>query len=97
MRSDKHVAVRGAKGVLISADAQPSANGRQLNMDGAVGLLEQAMQPFLVLGDVARGHRLLPLLDDFGAAERHANSEHPACRQQSAKSPAGQQPQEQCR
>lgn len=53
LRTDEHVAVRGTKGVLVSAEAQPAANGRQLNMDGAVGLLEQAMQQMEALSQAA--------------------------------------------
>ncbi|CAM2168914.1 type VI secretion system secreted protein VgrG [Paraburkholderia sacchari] len=53
LRSDGHVAVRGAKGVLVSAEAQTAANGQQLNMRGAVGLLEQALQQMEALSEAA--------------------------------------------
>ncbi|KWN68305.1 type VI secretion protein Vgr [Burkholderia ubonensis] len=54
LRSDDHVTVRGAKGVLISAEAQPAANGQQLNMEGAQGLLEQALQQMEALSEAAK-------------------------------------------
>ncbi|WP_176043948.1 type VI secretion system Vgr family protein [Burkholderia vietnamiensis] len=54
LRSDEHVAVRGAKGVLVSAEAQPAACGRQLNMDGAQGLLAQALQQMEALSEAAK-------------------------------------------
>jgi type VI secretion system secreted protein VgrG len=47
-----HVAVRGAKGVLITTDA-PDAGGRQLDMEAAKGLLEQALQQMESLAGVA--------------------------------------------
>jgi len=53
VRSDEHVAVRGAKGVLVSSESQPAANGQQLNMDGARGLLEQALQQMEALSQAA--------------------------------------------
>lgn len=40
LRSDAAVAVRGAKGVLISAAASPGAAGTQLERDGLVGVAE---------------------------------------------------------
>jgi type VI secretion system secreted protein VgrG len=54
LRSDGHVAVRAAKGVLISADAQPNATGQQLDMRGAQSLLDQALQQIKSLADAAR-------------------------------------------
>ncbi|WP_042273101.1 DUF2345 domain-containing protein, partial [Paraburkholderia heleia] len=54
LRSDEHVAVRGAKGVLVSSEAQPAANGRQLAMEGAQGLLEQALHQMEALSEAAQ-------------------------------------------
>jgi len=51
LRSDKAVAVRGAEGVLLSAEASPDAEGAQLARAGLVGLAE-VMQG--VLDEVAR-------------------------------------------
>ncbi|MGF6639957.1 type VI secretion system Vgr family protein [Paraburkholderia sp. MM6662-R1] len=53
LRTDGRVAVRGAKGVLVSAEAQPAANGQQLGMQGAQGLLDQALQLMKGLADAA--------------------------------------------
>ena len=71
LRSDKAVAVRGAQGVLLSAEASPDAEGAQLARAGLVGLAE-VMQG--VLDEVARlaavhtedeptGQRLAALVD----------------------------------
>ncbi|MBC8642548.1 DUF2345 domain-containing protein, partial [Caballeronia sp. EK] len=54
LRSDEHVAVRAAKGVFISADAQFAANGKQLDMQPAQGLLEQAYQQMQSLSEAAK-------------------------------------------
>jgi type VI secretion system secreted protein VgrG len=43
LRTDGHVAVRGGKGVLVSAEAQPNASGPQLAMQDANATLQQAM------------------------------------------------------
>ncbi|MCP2019357.1 UNVERIFIED_ORG: type VI secretion system secreted protein VgrG [Pseudomonas reinekei] len=42
LRSDGHGAIRGGKGLFISADAQAKAQGPVLDMDAAVGRLQQA-------------------------------------------------------
>lgn len=42
LRTDDWVAVRGGKGVFISADKQPSAGGEMLEMSAALGQLQQA-------------------------------------------------------
>ncbi|KAK42406.1 type IV secretion protein Rhs, partial [Caballeronia jiangsuensis] len=54
LRSDEHIAVRGGKGVFISADAQYAANGKQLDMQPAQGLLEQAYQQMQSLSEAAK-------------------------------------------
>ncbi|WP_028225441.1 type VI secretion system Vgr family protein [Paraburkholderia ferrariae] len=53
LRSDEHVAVRGAKGVLVSAEAQPGASGQQLAMNDANATLEQAKELLSSLNDSA--------------------------------------------
>ena len=53
LRSDEHVAVRGAKGVLVSAEAQPGASGQQLAMNDADATLEQAKELLTALNDSA--------------------------------------------
>jgi type VI secretion system secreted protein VgrG len=59
LRTDEHVALRGAKGVLISADAQYAAQGKQLAMDPAQGLLEQALQQMQSLADAAKASQAI--------------------------------------
>ncbi|MBB3214923.1 type VI secretion system secreted protein VgrG [Herbaspirillum sp. Sphag1AN] len=41
LRTDNHAVIRGGKGVLITADAQPNAEGLQLEMQAVQTLLEQ--------------------------------------------------------
>ncbi|WP_211619434.1 DUF2345 domain-containing protein, partial [Paraburkholderia domus] len=53
LRTDEHVAVRGAKGVLVSAEAQPGATGQQLDMEPGIALFEQALQQMQALADAA--------------------------------------------
>ncbi|GAU05098.1 type VI secretion system Vgr family protein [Burkholderia stabilis] len=54
LRTDEHVAVRGGKGVFISADMQSAANGRQLDMRPAQDLLELGLQQMQSLADAAQ-------------------------------------------
>ncbi|WP_250500263.1 type VI secretion system Vgr family protein [Caballeronia sp. GAWG1-5s-s] len=42
LRSDEHVAVRGGKGLLLSADAKPNASGKQLDIQEAMNQLQAA-------------------------------------------------------
>ncbi|ASL42258.1 hypothetical protein bAD24_I02120 [Burkholderia sp. AD24] len=53
LRTDEHVAIRGGRGILISADAQPAASGKQLDMQAAQLLLEQALEQMETLADAA--------------------------------------------
>lgn len=53
LRSDDHVAVRGGKGVLVSADEQARAIGQQLDMQPAQALLDQALAQLQALTDAA--------------------------------------------
>ncbi|KWA30830.1 type VI secretion system Vgr family protein [Burkholderia territorii] len=59
LRTDERVAVRGAKGVFISADAQYAARGKQLDMVPAQGLLEQALQQMQSLADAAKASQAI--------------------------------------
>ncbi|MDI9649993.1 type VI secretion system tip protein VgrG [Burkholderia cenocepacia] len=54
LRTDGHVAVRGAKGVLVTAEAQPAGNGQQLAMERAQGLLDLALEQMRGLGAAAQ-------------------------------------------
>ncbi|MFM0550060.1 type VI secretion system tip protein VgrG [Paraburkholderia sediminicola] len=53
LRTDEHIAVRGGKGVLLTAEAQPNAMGQQLDMPGADGTLRQAVGMMRSLNDKA--------------------------------------------
>jgi len=57
LRTDEHVALRGGKGLLISADVQPGANGKQMDMQPTIAVLEQAMEQTRTLNDAAKGSR----------------------------------------
>ena len=42
LRTDGHAAIRAGRGIFISADAQPKAQGQMLEMSAALGRLQQA-------------------------------------------------------
>ncbi|WP_027797873.1 type VI secretion system Vgr family protein [Paraburkholderia acidipaludis] len=59
LRTDEHVSVRGAKGVLISSEAQEGASGKQLDMVTAKAQLEDAyslMDNLTASAQAARAH-----------------------------------------
>lgn len=59
LRTDEHVALRGAKGVLVSTEAQPNAGGVHLDMAGAKAQLEEAltlMQDLTTSAQAAQAH-----------------------------------------
>jgi type VI secretion system secreted protein VgrG len=53
LRTSGYGAIRAGKGVFISADDQPAANGQQLEMAAAESLLEQALQQMQALAEAA--------------------------------------------
>jgi type VI secretion system secreted protein VgrG len=53
LRTDEHVAVRGAKGVLVTAEAQPSATGQQLAMQDADDTFRQSEEILKSLNESA--------------------------------------------
>lgn len=59
LRTDGHVAVRGGRGVLVTAEEQPSAAGEQRAMQDADVTLEQAEQILLALNDSASAAKAL--------------------------------------
>ncbi|WEY42968.1 type VI secretion system Vgr family protein [Paraburkholderia sp. SUR17] len=59
LRSDGPTAVRGAKGVLVTAEEQPGAAGKQLAMQDADVTLEQAEQILRALNDSANAAKAL--------------------------------------
>ncbi|MBR8292789.1 type VI secretion system tip protein VgrG [Burkholderia cenocepacia] len=59
LRTDGPAAIRGSKGVLVSAEGQPSAAGPQLAMQDADTTLEQAEQILSALNDSANAAKAL--------------------------------------
>ncbi|WP_145525608.1 DUF2345 domain-containing protein [Yersinia rohdei] len=79
LRTDDWVAVRGGKGVFISADGQPSAGGEMLDMSEAISQLEAALSLARSLsqavqtaqahqGDIASQQQLNKSLNELSAA-----------------------------
>ncbi|MBB6186046.1 type VI secretion system Vgr family protein [Rhodanobacter sp. MP7CTX1] len=64
LRSSGHGAIRGGKGLFISADDQLNAGGKQLDMQAAQGLLEQALQQSEAQAVAADYGRQKALLND---------------------------------
>ncbi|MBJ7312822.1 type VI secretion system tip protein VgrG [Rugamonas sp. CCM 8940] len=56
LRSDKAVAVRGAQGVLITADASPGAKGRQLDRPEMIGMDDVLHGIYKALSELATTH-----------------------------------------
>ncbi|MCC8392451.1 type VI secretion system tip protein VgrG [Paraburkholderia sp. MMS20-SJTR3] len=59
LRTDERVAVRGAKGVLVTAEAQLAATGQQLAMQEADMTLDQAHEILRALNDSANAAKAL--------------------------------------
>ena len=59
LRTSGHGAIRGGKGLFISADDQPGASGKQLDMDAAQSLLQQGLQQMQALSEAARSAQAL--------------------------------------
>lgn len=59
LRADGHAAVRGGKGVLITAEAQPNATGPQLDSQDADATFEQAREILCSLNDAANAAQAL--------------------------------------
>lgn len=60
LRTDEWGALRGGKGVFISADVQPRAQGQQLDMDAAITQLESALSLAKSLSTAARNAQTTP-------------------------------------
>ncbi|MBO2915924.1 type VI secretion system Vgr family protein [Enterobacter sichuanensis] len=54
LRTDKWVAVRGGKGILLSADSQPNAQGEMLEMGAAIAQLQESLQLVTSLAQSAK-------------------------------------------
>ncbi|WP_343645673.1 type VI secretion system tip protein VgrG [Enterobacter sp.] len=79
LRTDKHVAVRGGKGILLSAASQPGAKGQMLEMAAAIAQLEDSLQLVTSLAksasasgaleaDIASQRQLSGMLDQLKGA-----------------------------
>ncbi|MCP1418001.1 type VI secretion system secreted protein VgrG [Pseudomonas laurylsulfativorans] len=68
LRTDDWGAIRGGKGLFISADKQEKAKGAQLDMDAAVAQLESALSLARSLADAARAAETTP--GDTASQER---------------------------
>ncbi|CAH0285745.1 hypothetical protein SRABI106_03388 [Rahnella aquatilis] len=60
LRTDEWGAIRAGKGIFISADEQPAASGKQLEMDEAIAQLEQALTLARSLAKVAEIAKATP-------------------------------------
>ncbi|MGN8278697.1 DUF2345 domain-containing protein, partial [Pseudomonas sp. SMN5] len=60
LRSDGWGAIRGGKGVFISADEQPRATGMQLDMEDAINQLESALSLARSLASASRSAEAIP-------------------------------------
>lgn len=54
LRTDDWVSIRGGKGIFISADDQPKAQGKMLDMNAAVAQLQDALQLMTSLAESAK-------------------------------------------
>lgn len=54
LRTDGWISVRGGKGILLSADSQPSAQGEMLEMGAAIAQLEESLQLVTSLAQSAK-------------------------------------------
>ncbi|WER48138.1 type VI secretion system tip protein VgrG [Cupriavidus sp. WKF15] len=64
LRTSGWGAIRGGKGLFLSADDQPNASGQQLDMDAAQGLLQQALQQSEALASAAKAAQAIAA--DYG-------------------------------
>ena len=71
LRSDEHIALRAAKGILLSAWARLNAVDSQLARAEYLSLMEHCLDQFRTLGNYAAEHEALPL-DDKPQAELNA-------------------------
>lgn len=82
LRTDAAGAVRGAKGLLLSAFGRLRASGAQLSRDETASLMDECLQLFRQLGEYAAGHEGGPtesgphvkLNDDFKQWEAGTNT-----------------------
>lgn len=71
LRSDEHVSVRAAKGILLSAWQRLQAADGQLARNEYLTLMQECVELFRTLGNYAAGHQALPI-DDKPQEALHA-------------------------
>lgn len=59
LRTDEWISIRGGKGIMLSADEQPHAEGGMLDMQAAIQQLEQALSLARSLSKAAQGAKAL--------------------------------------
>ena len=72
LRTDRHVSIRGAAGVFITADKQPKAQGDMLDMSNAIAQLQNALQLVTALAQSAKTSGTLDA--DVQSQQQLANS-----------------------
>jgi len=71
LRTDKWVSIRGAKGIFLSADVQPKAQGQMLDMNAAIAQLRDSLQ---LVTSLAQSAKVSGALDADTASQQQLNS-----------------------
>lgn len=71
LRTDKWVSIRGAKGIFLSADVQPKAQGQMLDMNAAIAQLQDSLQ---LVTSLAQSAKVSGALDADTASQQQLNS-----------------------
>lgn len=71
LRTDKWVSIRGAKGIFLSADGQPKAQGQMLDMNAAIAQLQDSLQ---LVTSLAQSAKVSGALDADTASQQQLNS-----------------------
>jgi type VI secretion system secreted protein VgrG len=92
LRSDEHIAVRAAKGLLLTAWKRLNAIDSQLAREEYLSLMEQCLEQFRTLGDFAAQHQALPIDDKPQVALQSAIREWDNASNTAAKTEGGGAP-----
>lgn len=71
LRTDKWVSIRGAKGIFLSADGQPKAQGQMLDMNAAIAQLQDSLQ---LVTSLAQSAKVSGALDPDTASQQQLSS-----------------------
>ena len=71
LRTDKWVSIRGAKGIFLSADGQPKAQGQMLDMNAAIAQLQDSLQ---LVTSLAQSAKVSGALDADTASQQQLSS-----------------------